>query len=58
MRVLCTLGYVGSWCRCGLIQITWVCVPLKGQMKDLVLGEADRSFLSETACEASLAGRT
>lgn len=36
------LGQFGRQCRCGLIQITWVCVFLKGQMKDLVLGEMDR----------------
>lgn len=36
------LGQFGRQCRCGLIQITWVCVFLKGQVKDLVLGEVDR----------------
>lgn len=40
--VLYILGRSRRQYRCGLIQITWVCVFLKGQMKDLVLGEVDR----------------
>lgn len=50
------LGRFGRQCRCGLIQITWVCVFLKGQVKDLVLGEVDRIRFPERkrpVCPAS-----